>query len=102
MDAHATKHPPKKRTLDFSRCKTSQEIHKVIQKELELPQGYGQNLDALWDAITGMMYLPAQITIVFRPETKQAAALLPEIQEIAQVFQEAAAEYGEITLQLEI
>lgn len=40
------------RILDFSKCEYLGEIHQVIQEKLELPQWYGGNLDALWDALT--------------------------------------------------
>ena len=45
----------KDRVLDFSKCKYLGEVHELIKKELELPEFYGCNLDALWDAITGLM-----------------------------------------------
>ena len=55
----------KDRVLDFSNCKYLGEVHELIKKELELPEFYGCNLDALWDAITGLMYVPANIKIIF-------------------------------------
>lgn len=93
---------PKERLLDFSKCQYLGEIHEVIQKELELPEWYGQNLSALWDSITGIMYVPADIKIIFKPETKKAEALAPEIREIISIFERAVSEYNEITLHLEI
>ena len=40
--------------LDFSACTTLGEVYVVIQKELELPEWFGANLDALWDILTGL------------------------------------------------
>lgn len=93
---------PKKRTLDFSKCQYLGELHQVIQQELELPEWYGQNLDALWDSITGIMYVPADITIIYKPETKGSEKLATEVNKIIDVFKEAVEEYNEITLYVEI
>ncbi len=93
---------PKERVLDFSKCRYLGEIHQVIQQELELPEWYGQNLDALWDSITGIMYVPADITIIYKPETEGSQELAPEIRKIIDAFKEAAQEYNEITLHVEM
>ena len=90
----------KKYILDFSECNYLGEIHQRIQTVLELPDWYGQNLDALWDSITGIMYLPAEITIIFQPQTIQALQLSEEVDKIITVFKEAANEFGEIVLNI--
>ncbi len=92
----------KKYNLDFSECKYLGEIHQKIQTILELPDWYGQNLDSLWDAITGIMYLPAEITIIFQPQTAQPLQLSDEVDKIIAVFKEAADEFGEIALDIVI
>lgn len=91
----------KDRVLDFSKCKYLGEVHELIKKELELPEFYGCNLDALWDSITGIMYVPAKIKIIFKPETVAAQKLADEIEKIIQVFQEAEEEYNQIRLTVE-
>ena len=90
----------KKYILDFSECNYLGEIHQKIQTVLGLPDWYGQNMDALWDAITGIMYLPAEITIIFQPQTIQALQLSEEVDKIITVFKEAANEFGEIVLNI--
>lgn len=90
----------KKYILDFSECNYLGEIHQKIQTVLGLPDWYGQNLDALWDAITGIMYLHAEITIIFQPQTIQALQLSEEVDKIITVFKEAANEFGEIVLNI--
>lgn len=92
---------PKQRILDFSKCRYLGEMHQVIQQELELPTWYGQNLDALWDSITGLMYLPADILIIDKPEKKRADRLTFEINKICNLFQEAAQSNYGITFQTE-
>ena len=91
----------KDRVLDFSNCKYLGEAHELIKTELELPEFYGCNLDALWDAITGLMYVPANIKIIFKPEVVVTKELADEIKKIIQVFQEAEQEYNQIKLTIE-
>ncbi len=92
---------PKDRVLDFSLCKYLGEVHEVIKKELELPDWYGANLDALWDAVTGLMYVPVNIEIIFKPETKASEKLGDEIDKIISVFLEAQEEYNQIKVTVE-
>ena len=81
--------------LDFSKCSTRGEIYREIKKELEIPDWCGENLDALWDAVTGMMYTPAQITV--RKKVKNNS-LLADVQQIVSVLYEAEEKYGQITV----
>lgn len=88
-------------TIDFSGCKNWVKVHELIKKELELPEFYGCNLDALWDSITGLMYVPANIKIIFKPKTVAAQKLSDEIEKIIEVFKEAEEEYNQIKLTIE-
>lgn len=85
----------KKRNIDFSSCKYLGEIYEVLRQELELPEWFGANLDALWDAVTGMMYTPAEIRIL--PEVGRSD-LKPEVDEIIALFREAEEKYHEISV----
>lgn len=87
--------------LNFSHCDYLGEMHNIIKEQLNLPEWYGCNLDALWDCLTGVMQTPANIKIVFKPEKKSSLELSDEIQRIIEVFKEAADEYGEIQLVVE-
>ncbi len=49
--------------IAFCGCKYDYDIHEVIKQSLRLPAFYGRNLDALWDSLTGIIALPAHITI---------------------------------------
>jgi len=91
--------PIKQRWLDFSECKHPLELHNIIREKLELPEGYGCNLDALWDSITGMMYVPAEVTIVYRPE-KNSQWVREYVEEVVSIFQEAREQYDEIIVQV--
>ena len=85
----------KRFNLDFSECRYLGEIYAHIKSALELPKWCGENLDALWDAVTGMMYTPANITI--RSATKREE-LQQSVDDIIAVFREAEEEYHEITV----
>lgn len=37
--------------LDFSSCKYIGSVQREIKEKLNLPEWYGENLDALWDAL---------------------------------------------------
>jgi len=82
-------------TLDFSECCYLGEVYEVIRRELELPEWFGANPDALWDALTGIAHTSAEIRVL--PQARRSE-LLPEIEEIIAVFQEAAQTYQEISV----
>lgn len=37
--------------LDFKGCKYIGAVHEVLRSSFELPEYYGENLDALWDCL---------------------------------------------------
>lgn len=82
-------------TLDFSECRSIGEIYSVIKKEMELPEWFGANLDALWDSLVGIMYTPAQITVNKAVKNKE---LIEDVEEIISVMREAEEKYHEITV----
>lgn len=45
-------------TLDFSRVNYLGEVHQILKKELDFPDYYGENEDALWDCLTDMITDP--------------------------------------------
>ncbi len=51
------------RVIDFSKCKYYDDLYLMIKQNLELPDSFGHNLAALWDSLTGIMALPAHITM---------------------------------------
>ena len=87
--------------LDFSECKYIGSLHKVIKENLELPDWYGNNLDALWDAITGLMEVPVKIKIVYYPKSSDTKKMKTYVNEIISVFREAEIEYHEIELKVD-
>ena len=53
-----------KYVLDFREVKYYLEFHAVIKKELDFPDYYGCNFDALWDCLTDMAGDPLNIEII--------------------------------------
>jgi ribonuclease inhibitor len=51
----------KKVTLSSKEFATKDELHAVLKKKLDLPDYYGENLDALWDCLTAWIELPLTI-----------------------------------------
>lgn len=61
--------------------------HQILKEKLDLPDYYGENLDALWDCLTGWVSLP--LTIVwsnFKDSKKQLGNFADEL---LQTFKEA-------------
>ena len=83
--------------VNFTDCQYVGELYRELRQKLELPDWCGENLDALWDALTGIMYTPADISV-----TKTTAR--ENIQECANaiiaVMQEAEMKYREITVRI--
>ncbi len=50
--------------FDFERIGSINDFYIVAKRELQLPEHFGNNLDALWDCITGDMELPAFIRFI--------------------------------------
>ena len=49
--------------VNFADCRYVGELYLELKKKLELPDWCGENLDALWDALTGIMHTPADISV---------------------------------------
>ncbi len=53
-------------TLDFTKCKRYHELYAEMRTKMEWDDFYGENLDALWDILTGMPYKGDDF-IILRP-----------------------------------
>ena len=47
----------KKIEIDFENITTKEEFYEVFRSKIELPEYFGDNLDALWDVIPSSLYL---------------------------------------------
>lgn len=84
--------------IDFSNCKYIGSVHKEIKEKLELPEWYGENLDALWDALIGIAQTPIIVKTIFKPQTISSKKLTPYINEVINVFNEAVEKCNEINV----
>lgn len=60
--------------VDLSGVTSKEELHDALQRSLPLPDYYGRNLDALFDALTS---LPDPCTILF-VNVSEARAAIPD------------------------
>ncbi|MBU3075442.1 barstar family protein [Clostridium estertheticum] len=51
----------KKIILDGTQFTSKEKLHAILKSELQLPDYYGNNLDALWDCLTCDIHLPMTI-----------------------------------------
>ena len=52
-----------KYTLDFSKIEHWGDFHKIIKDELDFPDYYGRNWDALWDCLADMIDVDEPLNI---------------------------------------
>lgn len=84
-------------TLDFSKVKHWQDIHKVIKKDLKFPCYYGENLDALWDCLREMFYATIYIKGIYAvPKNEDCQRLLAKVLGVFRDAQKEFAEFMEI------
>lgn len=49
--------------IDVSRVRTPEELQLLLKRELGMPEFYGLNWDAYWDAVTGLIKLPDRLIL---------------------------------------
>lgn len=47
-----------KAVINGEQIRSMSDLHQTLKKELALPEYYGENLDALWDCLTGWVEYP--------------------------------------------
>ena len=50
--------------IDFAEIGDFEDFYTQLKSKLELPEYFGDNLDALWDSLTGFVELPLHIEFV--------------------------------------
>ena len=77
-------------TVDFIPVKYYRDLYKCIKKGLDLPDFFGENLDALWDCLTGFIGYPCDIRLTgLSSLSKQRRR---ELQDILDLLSEAEKE----------
>jgi Barstar, RNAse (barnase) inhibitor len=78
--------------LRQSEADRHEDVHEWLKRELELPETYGRNLDALWDCVTGYLLRPVEIRWVADSDSDEGE----RYSAILDVFREAAEEYDDV------
>ena len=78
-------------TLDFSVCTSREELYGVLRREMQWQDWYGENLDALWDVLTGLPHRGKSFMIVPPAESapedvRKYASLIEGVFEEAEVL----------------
>ncbi|MCI3197398.1 barnase inhibitor [Bacillus sp. HU-1818] len=71
-------------------------LHRQLKQDLELPEYYGENLDALWDCLTGWVEFP--IVIEWKQFDQSKKLLGSSAEAFWEVFQSAIADGYDITI----
>ncbi len=76
--------------FDFERIGSMEDFYTVARRELELPEHFGANLDALWDCLTGDISLPVSVQFVHLSMNQ-----LETFEKLIQLLEDVAAELGD-------
>ena len=79
--------------VDFSKVKHYIEIHEVLKRDLDLPDYYGGNTDALWDCLTDMLGDPSYIEIIGFEDVQQRYK--NEWDSVIEIFKKAKHAYND-------
>ncbi len=83
-------------SFDFQQLSTRQAFYRALVEQSHCPLDFGNNLDAMWDWLTGGMALPATIHLQHAESASQQAEFAP----ILALLEEAAQQLqGELRLE---
>ncbi len=49
--------------LNLNQLNSKEDLQKLLKQKLNFPEFYGENWDAFWDTITGLVELPKRIVL---------------------------------------
>lgn len=81
-------------TLDFTKCSQYNELYAEMRTKMEWQDFYGENLDALWDILTGLPYKGDSFTILrqrkyYDSENNYNGEFTEYVDKICGVFEDA-------------
>jgi ribonuclease inhibitor len=76
--------------LKGAKIKSISDFHAQIKEVLELPNYYGQNLDALWDCLTGWIEMP--LTLIWEDSNVSKENLGEYAEKIFNILRDAEKE----------
>jgi len=82
-----------KYVVDFSDVKYYAEIHEVLKRDLDFPDYYGGNTDALWDCLTDILGDSSQIEMIGFENVEKCYK--DEWNSIIRIFKKAKHAYGD-------
>jgi len=77
-------------TLNSDEFSSIEELHVLLKEKLKLPEYYGNNLDALWDCLTGGTEQPLTLIWIGHEECKLKIGEYAD--KLASIFQAAEQE----------
>ena len=80
--------------IDLSMVTTERALHELLARSLSFPSFYGQNWDAFWDSITGLVSLPEKI--IFTGSSALKDRLPSSYEQLKNCFNELAEECPDI------
>ncbi|WP_136604257.1 barstar family protein [Paenibacillus dokdonensis] len=86
--------------LDGGKVDNRDQLHAVLKEALQLPDYYGNNLDALWDCLTGWVEMPLMIRWLHYQESEEKLGEYSQL--LLQLFRDAEEEIEGFYLQLEL
>lgn len=81
--------------MDLKRLDSMKNVHSFLEKELEFPEYYGHNLDALYDCLTD---IDAPVTIILMNVPENSDALEGRLEGLLNVFESASTENSNIVV----
>ena len=81
--------------IDLSTVTTERELHELLARCLSFPSFYGQNWDAFWDSISGLVSLPEKI--IFTGSSALKNRLPSSYEQFKNCFNELAEECPDIS-----
>ena len=76
--------------IDGTRILSEEQFHTEIAKALDFPDYYGNNLDALWDCLSG--HIDTDIRLVWKDHLSSKSALGDRFETIKGIFDELCKE----------
>ncbi|RCX32409.1 MULTISPECIES: barstar family protein [Bacillus amyloliquefaciens group] len=86
--------------IDGKDVTSTETLHRILKDQLDFPDFYGENLNALWDCLTGWIEYP--LTLVWKNFEFSQKELGSDADDVLELFQEAQAELdGEFFIQID-
>ncbi len=82
--------------LDFSDCRTVEDLHKEIKRKFGFPDYYGENWDALWDLLEDFALSEGTRTVLITGQKRLNKDIKEYLMEAVTVFRDIEKKYPNI------